>query len=167
MEIRHFLIDETKDSTLSAMYVDGVFFGFILEDGERETKVYGKTRVDGGGPYRLTPAHSGQFYQKYKAKYSHQFSILVNGFPRHSGIMYHLLNEVTETNGCFGPALVGGRYLTKSLHYVRNSEPVYLRLYNALERIYDPVKKVFTEDVDLFIHRESPWQILKGAKIDL
>lgn len=164
MEIRLFLIEETKDSTLSAMFVDGDFYGFILEDGPRKIKEHGKTRVDAGGPYKLKPVQFGKFYTKYKAKYSHQFAILVEGFPRHKAIMFHLLNETTETDGCFGPGLAGGRYLSKPLHYVRNSEAAYLRFYEKLESVFDPKKVAFTEDVLLYIHRENPWMILKGEK---
>ena len=164
MVIRHFLIAETKESTLSAIYIDGEFFGFILEDGSNKIKIDGRTRVDAGGPYRLKPVQSGGFYAKYKAKYSHRFAVLVLGFARHSAIMYHLLNEVTETRGCFGPGMAAGKYRTKPLFYVRESEAAYLRLYDKLDRIFDPIKVEFTEDVDLYIHRETPWQILNGEK---
>ncbi len=164
MVIRHFVIDETKDSTLSAMYVDGEFCGFILEDGPEKIKIPGRTRVDSGGPYILKPIQTGEFYKKYKAKYSHRFAVLVLGFPRHSAIMYHLLNEVTQTRGCFGPGLNAGRYLTKALYYVRNSEAAYLRFYAKLDKIFDPIKVVFTEDVELYIHRETPWEMFNGVK---
>lgn len=164
MVIRHFLIAETKESTLSAMYIDGEFIGFILEDGPNKIKVPGRTRVDAGGPYKLTPVQTGEFYKRYKAKYSHRFAILVLGFPRHSAIMYHLLNETTETRGCFGPGMIAGKYRSKALFYVRDSEAAYLKLHEKLERIFDPIKCAFTEDVDLYIHRETPWEIFDGVK---
>jgi hypothetical protein len=164
MVIRHFLIAETKESTLSAMYIDSEFMGFILEDGPNKIKINGETRVDAGGPYHLKPVQAGKFFAKYKAKYSHRFAISVLGFPRHSAIMYHLLNEVAETRGCFGPGMAAGKYRTKPLFYVRESEVAYLKLYDKLDRVFDPIKVEFTEEVVLYIHRETPWQIFNGEK---
>lgn len=167
MEFHHFLIESGKNSTVSALYIDDEFYGYILEDEGRKDKIRGETRVDAGGPYKIKPVVSGDFYSKYKKAYSHQFAISVTGFPRHSAIMYHMLNEVEETAGCFGPALSVGRYLTGpkvGTHFIRNSKPGYLRIYEKLEPLFDPVKIAFKEEVSLFIHRETPLQIFRGEK---
>lgn len=163
MEIRHFLIEEGKNSTISACYIDGEFACYILEDEGRKDKIRGETRVDAGGPYKIRPVQSGKFYAAYKKAYSHQFAISVTGFARHSAIMYHLLNTVDQTMGCFGPGLNVTRFMN-GVHTVGNSKGGYFKIYEKLEKVFDPVKVAFTEDVLLYIHRETPWQIFKGEK---
>lgn len=163
MEVRHFLIEEGKNSTISACYIDGEFICYILEDEGRKDKIRGETRVDAGGPYQIKPVQSGNFYRVYKNGYGHQFALSVLGFKRHSAIMYHMLNTVDQTMGCFGPGLNVTR-LMNGTHTVGNSKGGYFKIYEKLEKIFDPQKLSFTEDVLLYIHRENPWQLLKGEK---
>ena len=59
---------DSGEATLSAIFIDGVFNCFGVEDEEREVKVKGKTRVP-SGTYDLSLRSEGGFNNRYSKKF--------------------------------------------------------------------------------------------------
>lgn len=125
----------TPNSTVSLLFVDQRPIGFILEDGYRDIKVPGETRIP-PGRYRVVPSIHGEKFASYSRRFGHKFSIYVIEVPGFSGIMFHIGNTVKDTRGCM---LTAGGIELKDRDFVgTNSTVVYKLLYNlmaaALER---------------------------------
>lgn len=156
MKLYHLRVEQTKDSTRGILIqMDGdkpVYLTSILEDGYRETKVKGETRIDPAA-YFVVPIQFGRFYQAYSAAHGHKFAIALMSNPpedtagRHGNIRVHKGNEVTDTLGC---CLVGN-----NIHLVGEnfeipqgmSTPAYLAFYNFLYQFYDETTKKFKEEI--------------------
>ncbi len=132
------IIDETPNSTVSVMRVPnpndkrGHSTMYLIEDGFREKKEYGVTRIR-GGKYKLEPIYAGKFYEKYKTKLGHRFAIGVKDVPNFKYIRIHTGNKVTHSLGC--PLVNNGFYLDPSakLYVGRDS-------YNAYDHFYHLIK---------------------------
>lgn len=81
------------------LYLDGVHLHFIIEDGYREKKVPGETRID-GGLYYLQPRFHGKFYEDYKRRFRHDFAIEIMGVENFTDILCHIGNTRKDTRGC-------------------------------------------------------------------
>ncbi|RMF46267.1 MAG: hypothetical protein D6751_05485 [Deltaproteobacteria bacterium] len=128
-------LDETQDSTLSALYSpDNQFLGFVIEDGPRPVKVPGKTRIP-AGTYSVWPRKHGGFYEKYRKEFGHEFAIELQDVPGFSDILIHIGNTVEDTRGCL---LINSGCVFNYRQKVwegRSSKPAYLRLYDYLEPV--------------------------------
>lgn len=148
------------------MYINGKFTCYLLEDGHKEQKVYGETRVD-GGIFKAMATHAGKIFESIRSWAKDMvFAIVVFGFPRHSAIMYHPGNNVIETKGCFLPGLSFGKYkdaARKGVHYTQDSRLAYRLIYDEFEKIYDRVAGKFTEEVEVRIYRENVSQLLSKS----
>src|SRR5690242_20645910 len=82
---------ETSDRTVSVLAANGKDFCFILEDGYREVKVPGETRIP-AGKYPVVPRYVGDFYTKYKRNYRHKCSIQIDNVPGFEQILMHIGN---------------------------------------------------------------------------
>jgi hypothetical protein len=81
--------------------VDGIRYGFIIEDEPRDVKVQNETRIP-AGKYRLK---INKLYTpltlKYKAKYPwFKYHIELENVPKFTGIYVHVGNKESETAGC-------------------------------------------------------------------
>jgi hypothetical protein len=92
-------IMEFPDRTLSQMTIDGKHFCFVLEDGHRDVKVAGETRI-GEGLYDVVQRTIGGFYEDYRAKFGHKFSIQIKDVPNFEQILIHIGNFPKDTRGC-------------------------------------------------------------------
>jgi hypothetical protein len=90
---------EFPDRTLSQMTIDGKHFCFVLEDGHRDIKVAGETRID-AGLYDVVQRTVGGFYEDYRAKFGHKFSIQIKDVPNFEQILIHIGNFPKDTRGC-------------------------------------------------------------------
>jgi len=97
LNLKH--INETADSTASALLLDGEHLCYIIEDGHREVKVRGETRIP-SGRYELFPRKSGGFWGRYNRRFGHDFVIGFRSVPDFKWVLIHIGNEVTETEGC-------------------------------------------------------------------
>ena len=93
------LIAETKNSTASIIKANGEHLGFIIEDGYREIKEYGNTRIP-PGTYKLQKRIWGGFYKRYNQRFKHEFSIQLLEVPNFSNILIHIGNRPKDTAGC-------------------------------------------------------------------
>lgn len=124
LTLRH--IDETPDSTVSELLLNGVSICYILEDGFRAVKVKGETRIP-AGRYELFARKSGGFWGRYKERFGHEFVIGFKSVPGFSWILFHLGNDISETQGCL---LTGSEYYQPDDNYrVAGSTDAYLSLH--------------------------------------
>lgn len=133
MEIEIIKIEETTDSTLSQMRIDGRFFCFVLEDGYREQKQPGKTRIP-HGTYSVERRTWGGFYEDYKRRFGHEFSIELSNVPNFKYILIHTGNTVADTDGCL---LVGAVAAHDGKNFLlRESTVVYKQLYAKVDAAF-------------------------------
>lgn len=137
MILRLVRISSGVDSTLGALYIDGKFVCFTLEDEMREVKVPGETRIP-AGTYDLRLRGWGGFHQRYLGRFAeiHEGMLELVGVPKFTDILIHCGNNDDHTAGCL---LVGDgiHENVTTQGYLTASESAYRRLY---PRVRDAVK---------------------------
>jgi hypothetical protein len=122
------------DSTLGALYLDGKFACFSLEDEHRDVKVKGETRIP-AGTYQLRLRGWGGFHQRYLGRFGdiHEGMIELVGVPNFTDILLHCGNNDTHTAGC---VLVGDgvHENVTTRGYLNASESAYRRVYPQIAR---------------------------------
>lgn len=142
MLLKTTIIQETHVVTISMLEIDGVFFGFILEDGFRETKVPGETRIP-GGRYKILPRTEGKFYTNYRRRFNHRFVPHLQDVPGFTFILMHIGNGPDDSRGCL---LVGRQWTyAGNSHSVGNSTETYQKLYQTLEAAFNRNEEVWIE----------------------
>lgn len=136
MELKVAKIAESKDSTLSALSIDGAFFCFVIEDGARPEKIAGETRIPAGA-YKVQRRTVGGFYAKYRQRWGHAFAIQIMDVPGFQDILIHTGNTKEDTRGCLLVADQAGRDGLDYVGTAGKSTPAYLRLYSALEKAFE------------------------------
>ena len=96
------LIGETPNSSLSALSYEGTFLCFILEDGFRMQKEYGKTRIP-PGRYEIVPRKFGRIFDSMRKRHGHTFVPQLLNVPQFSDILIHPGITVEDTLGCLLP----------------------------------------------------------------
>jgi len=143
MEIFVEEIGTTPNSTASQLFIDGKPFCFVLEDGYREVKVYGETRIP-AGRHQIKKRTVGRIFEQYKKKYGHAFVPELIGVAGFSDILIHIGNFVKDTLGCLllnmwigiGP---DGNYQGQY------SERAYLAFYTLISAAFDRGEEVWIE----------------------
>ena len=92
-------IDETPDSTVSGLMLKGTHLAYNIEDGQRDVKVKGETRIP-AGTYELFARQSGGFWGRYKQRFGHDFVIGFKSVPGFKWILIHVGNDNLDTSGC-------------------------------------------------------------------
>lgn len=92
------LISETKDSTVSKMSYKG-FVCFVIEDGKRQHKIKGATRIPALAS-KLVGRQYGGFYERYRERYGHEFSLEIKSVIGFRDILIHIGNTINDTSGC-------------------------------------------------------------------
>ena len=134
MRTRIVRVAEGKNSTLSHLYIDGVFQCFLLEDKIRKVKLDRHTAIP-VGTYELSVNGWGAMNTKYKEKFAehHQGMIEIDGMPNFSLVYIHIGNTISDTAGC---PLCGLSYLKKDGEFqVVNSTDAYKMIYPKLLNI--------------------------------
>lgn len=142
------LVAETMNSSISVMAVAGEFVCFVLEDGYRDKKVKAETRIP-AGVYRIEKRTTGGFYEQYRDKLKHDFSIQIVDVPGFENILIHIGNTVKDTAGCLLTGLGVG---FNGNFAVNQSTAAYLQVYETIRLAFDRGDKVEIE-----ISRER-WQ---------
>ena len=99
IDIRRFTTD--GDSTLSMIYVDGVFQCFGLEDEQRDIKVAGETRIP-AGEYVVALRDEGGMTKRYAEKFPglHKGMLWLRDVPDFQWVYIHIGNTDDHTEGC-------------------------------------------------------------------
>ncbi len=128
------LIAQTADSTLSILQHGGKFLGFIIEDGRRDIKEFGLTRIP-GETYELIPVRDAEhvkLLQFSKAQWGHEFILLFNKVMNFSAVYYHWGNFVEETKGCPLINATIGFKEDSQVYYGGGSRDQYRKFYNYI-----------------------------------
>ena len=132
------LLEETPNSTASALYIDGAFYCFIIEDGHRDIKVHGQTRIP-EGVYEVMQRKVGKFFTRYSKKFAHLFVPEVIGVPNFKYILFHMGNTIKDTEGCLlcGQGIAFDENTGNFFVPAGMSTGAYLKLYKALFSAYN------------------------------
>ena len=96
------------NSTIGILYLNGRFNSFTLEDGYREVKAPGETRIP-AGTYNVGVKAHGRLHEKHAVRYGelHKGMLEVQGVVGFTDILIHVGNTAADTAGCL---LVGNAY---------------------------------------------------------
>lgn len=115
METKIIRVAQGKESTLSQLYINGIFQCYLLEDKIREVKIASETAIP-KGVFSLKLNTYGAKNVDYKKAFGklHEGMIGIMGLPNFSFVYIHTGNTIKETAGCplcgFGFQFVDGNY---------------------------------------------------------
>ncbi len=94
-------ISAGKNSTLSHLYLDGIFLCYLLEDRTAEKKLPGLTCIP-GGKYRLVLNTTAGMHWKYLRLFPaiHKGMLQITGIPNFDLVFLHIGNTHSDTRGC-------------------------------------------------------------------
>lgn len=119
---------DTGEATLGAVFIDGKFECFCIEDQHRDVKVKGDTRIS-NGTYKIGLRTEGSHHDSYKKKFpkDHIGMLHVLDVPNFEFILIHIGNSEADTAGC----LLVGNQITKEGKLI-DSTGAYLSLYKKV-----------------------------------
>ncbi len=129
--IRIVRVAEGKNSTLSHLYISGVFACYLLEDSIRAVKIPGRTCIP-EGEYRLRLNTWAGMNTKYATRHPrvHRGMVEITGIPNFSLVFFHVGNFHTDTAGC---PLTGSYWrLMNGDYQVLHSADAYKQVYPLL-----------------------------------
>lgn len=115
METKIIRVAQGKESTLSHLYINGIFQCYLLEDKIREVKIASETAIP-KGIFSLKLNTYGAKNADYKKAFGklHEGMIEIMGLPNFCFVYIHTGNTIKETAGCplcgFGFQFVDGNY---------------------------------------------------------
>lgn len=136
MKTKIIRVAQGKQSTLSQLYIDGIFQCYLLEDKIRSVEIPRQTAIP-EGHYSLRLNSWGGMNAKYRQKFPkiHKGMIEINGLPQFSFVYIHIGNTHLQTAGCslcgFGFELVNGNY--QVVHSTKAYEMIYPKLLAIAE----------------------------------
>ena len=152
VELKRFHDDD--DTTAGALFVDGIFNCFIVEDQEQTKKVYGETRIP-NGEFDISLRKSGGFHNRYKAKFNQQDGMLcvhnekdwkiVVGKTVFQYVLIHTGNTDDHTAGCLLP----NETFNSSSMKGSGSTNAYKKLYSILHKALMNNEKVKIKITDI------------------
>jgi hypothetical protein len=131
----------TEKSTISSLFINGVFECYILEDKDRglsfqmsleeinKLKVYGETAIPYGS-YQIVLTMSNRFKRILP---------LLVGVKGYEGIRIHTGNTAADTHGCLLPAWSKSKDTVSKSTLAFNQ--LFTKLQNAKDKIYITITK--------------------------
>lgn len=94
-------VAQGTNTTLSHLYINGLFCCYLLEDRLRDEKVPGSTAIP-AGRYRLRLNAWAGMNVHYQGRYPrlHRGMVEITGIPDFSLVFIHIGNYHTDTRGC-------------------------------------------------------------------
>ena len=142
-------ISRSKDDTIGAMYLNGKFQGFTMEDEHRKNKVSGETRIP-AGHYKLGLRKVvSPLTKEYREKFGFfDYHLEIKGIPNFDYVYIHIGNTDEDTAGC--PLI--GRTAQDNV----NSNGFIGYSTEAYERFYRRVRPLVGEnEIDIVIQDEN------------
>ena len=146
MESKIIRVAQGKESTLSQLYINGIFQCYLLEDKIREVKIRSQTAIP-KGIFSLKLNTIGAKNVDYKKAFGklHQGMIEITGLPNFNFVYIHTGNTIKDTAGCplcgFGFSFVDGNY------QVTQSVAAYKIIYPKLVALAtEPNNKIVIEN---------------------
>ena len=101
MESKIIRVAQGKESTLSQLYINGIFQCYLLEDKIREVKIASQTAIP-KGVFSLKLNTIGAKNVDYKKAFGklHEGMIEISGLPNFSFVYIHIGNTIKDTAGC-------------------------------------------------------------------
>ena len=114
------------------------FLAYTLEDEQRDTKVYGETRIP-NGTYKLGLRKEGGYHQKYSKRFPdiHVGMLHVLNVPGFEYILIHCGNTDEHTAGCLlvGDSQENNQITTNG--FIGKSTQAYKRIYPDIASAID------------------------------
>lgn len=119
-----------KDSSGGLLFINGRFFCYTCEDGKRDVKISGETRIP-EGKYEINLRDAGGMHNKYLLRYQfHRGMLHLQYVPGFEWIYIHTGNNDDHTEGCI---LVGYQaHKVNGEHQVFASRQAYTDLYQLI-----------------------------------
>ena len=146
MENKIIRVAEGKQSTLSQLYINGIFQCYLLEDKIREVKIASQTAIP-TGIFELKLNTWGAKNVDYKKAFGklHQGMIEISGLPNFSSVYIHTGNTIKDTAGC--PLCGFGFQFAEGDFQVSQSIAAYKMIYPKLVALAkDPSNKFTIEN---------------------
>ena len=124
-------VAEGKHSTLSHLYIGGLFCCYLLEDTVRDHKIPGETAIP-PGDYGLSLNHWAAMNARYAKRYPefHEGMVEIIEIPNYRLVFLHSGNTHEDTRGC---PLTGLHWVFIDGDYkVRGSAVAYRHMYPLL-----------------------------------
>ena len=131
METKIIRVAQGKESTLSQLYINGIFQCYLLEDKIREVKITSETAIP-KGVFSLKLNTYGAKNVQYKKALGklHEGMIEITGIPNFNFVYIHTGNTKKETAGC--PLCGFGFVFTDGDYEVSQSVAAYKMIYPKL-----------------------------------
>jgi len=122
-------LSSTEQSTVGALYLDGVFACWTLEDPWRAEKIAAETRIH-PGLYDLKLRVEGGLHLKYLDRYGdmHRGMIWLQDTPEFQWVYLHTGVNVRHTEGCVLVADTAHQNVTQD-GLIASSRKAYRRIY--------------------------------------
>ena len=143
MESKIIRVAQGKQSTLSQLYIDGIFQCYLLEDKIRELKLANQTAIP-TGVFSLKLNTWGAKNADYKKAFGklHEGMIEITGLPNFSFVYIHTGNTIKETAGC--PLCGFGFQFAEGDFQVSQSVAAYKMIYPKLVELAKETSSRFT-----------------------
>jgi len=140
MKIEVFRFNDTRETTMSIVMVDGKAICSGLEDEQRTIKLWGETRIP-DGTYVVKLRTVGGHHLRYAKKFPdfHQGMLHIIGVPNFKYVLIHIGNTDDDTAGCL---LTGSVINFDNLDYHARSTDAYVRFYKEVIKAFDQVEPV-------------------------
>lgn len=142
MHLQLMRISTGTESTCGALYIDGEFACYVLEDTKRIKKIAGETRIP-DGLYQIALRKEGGLTRKYAERYGdiHKGMLWLRGVPGFDWIYIHTGNKRGHTEGCL---LVGDSLNNNQVGdgFVGKSRDAYQRIYPLIAGAVESGEKV-------------------------
>ena len=132
MNLELLRLSTTEGSTIGALYADGKFECYTLEDPWQEEKIPGNTRIP-EGLYNITLRNEGGMTKRYAKRFPtiHRGMLHLIDVPGFKYVYIHIGNVDDDTEGCI---LVGNRPNNNQIEdgFLGGSTPAYTSLYSRV-----------------------------------
>lgn len=136
-------VAQGKESTLSQLYIRGIFQCYLLEDKIREVEIASQTAIP-TGVFALKLNTWGAKNVNYRKTFGklHEGMIEISGLPNFSFVYIHIGNTIKETAGC--PLCGFGFQFTDGDYQVSQSNAAYKMIYPKLVALAKDSSNKFT-----------------------
>ena len=141
-------VDNTNDSTLGILKLDGKNIGFVIEDEPREVKVKNETRIPANLYELKIRKELTPLTKRYREKFSwFKYHIELKGVLLFTDVYVHIGNFESDTSGC---QIIGLNASVHSDGEWRNgqSKAMYFEWYQAVYKALESGKRVFWDVED-------------------
>jgi hypothetical protein len=140
-----------SDFTDGLLFINGDFKTHTLEDENRSSKVFGKTRIP-NGRYKIKLRKEGGFHNNYLNKYGstfHKGMLHITNVPNFEYILIHIGNDDGDTAGCL---LVGMTNNADDVGFIGASSVAYKKIYPTISNALMKGEEVWInyKDINLF-----------------